>query len=322
MSLDLAELQNDLESAESKAGFLDKKYVRLPEEDCSVIIRILPPAPPGTFGRAKSKLYASTRIHRVNGKNVHCPKTMVENRWIGKCVVCDYYNSLWENSKKVDKEKAEELQGMARAIKPNPRWYFNVIVRKEYNQETNEEILNVGPKIWSVPKTVYEKILRAILGSKALEEAPLGDITDIKTGRDFKIIKQNKKGSGNNKYPSYDLSKFLDPSPLGTPDQVEKWMGSLHDLEAERQLKDMDWMRKQLRIHTGLEKDDETDFNGEEWGIVANKPATVSAVTTAVPSNTPSAAEMAAIHNLLGDDGSKTLDPDDDFLAGLRQVAG
>lgn len=257
--LDLNELlvENQRLTDDGQSNFLDN-FVQLPQKDGFLNIRLLPPAADGMFNRKKNIFVCKTRLHRVNNKSVHCPRELVNTsrgaRWQGECPICDRYNKLWEESKTKSPEEAERLQQMARAIKPYERFYYNCIVRSTVDPKTNETIKNVGPKILSVGKTLHAKIVQAIVGNPEADEEALGDVTDFKSGRDFKIIVKYVK-SGNQMFPNYDASKFLDSSPLGDPDQIENWMKNLHDLTALRVIKSQEELLNDLMIHFG-EKDD------------------------------------------------------------------
>src|SRR5690606_18583505 len=71
MALDLNELRREQTRLESQGNnnFLDN-FVRMPEGDGIVVVRILPP-------RKGQKLYCVTRTHKLGQKNFHCPQTLV-----------------------------------------------------------------------------------------------------------------------------------------------------------------------------------------------------------------------------------------------------
>lgn len=253
MGLDLNELRQEQTRLETSGqnNFLDN-FVRMPEGEGVVVVRILPP-------RKGQKLYCVTRTHKLGQKNIHCPQTLVNGKWQGFCPVCNYYRNLWKESDTKGGDEAEQLRAEARSIKPLERYYYNVIVRSLHNPNTGETEKDVGPKILSIGKQLHARIIRAILGDPALEEPELGDVTDRETGRDLKIIKRLRK-TGSEAYPNYDESKFAGPSSLGTDKQIAQWMEGLHDLQALRQVKNTEDLVKELRIFRGLEKDPSLDF--------------------------------------------------------------
>ncbi len=267
-SLNMSELLEENERLETPAGGSDflENFVRMPEKDGFVSVRLLPPAK----GR---KFFCATRTHRINNRSLHCPRELVNRNGIKRwedpdpknpCCVCKYYNELWKESEKLEGKAAEELQDRARKIKPLERYYYNCIVRSQVNPKTQEIEKNVGPKILSIGKTLHQVIVKSIVGDPQNDEEPKGDVTDVKAGRDFKIIKK-MKGVGSNSYPEYPGSKFLDPSPLGDKDQVEKWLDNLHDLSALRVLRPSEDMKIELKKHLGIIQDEATNFDITEF---------------------------------------------------------
>lgn len=265
--LDMAEVMTEAErvNAEPGAGGGDDyltKFVRLPERDGFVVMRFLP-------RKKGQKLYCATRIHTLTNpttkkkKSLHCPKQLVQTergpRWQGDCIICKYYSDLWQKSEQLSGKAQEDLQNKAREIKPVERYYYNVMVRSEKDPKTGETLKNVGPKIYSCGKTVHAKIMRAIVGDETAGEKPLGDVTHPTNGRDFRLVKKVVKGGGGKEYPSYDNSKFEDPTPLGEMDEMEQWINSLHDLQSLRVIKDEETLRHELRVHLGMVKEGEEE---------------------------------------------------------------
>lgn len=256
--------------------FLDH-FVKLPDGAGAVIMRILAPAPAGTFGRDKNPLFQYTRVHKVNGRNVHCLKELSRDskgklRFVGDCPICDYYSWLWQESEKKDPDEAAKLQSQARLIKPIERYYYNVIVRKETDPKTGENRENVGPKILAVGKTLHSIIVDNIVGNAEKSIDKLGDVTHPKTGRDFKLIKQLKQ-SGKEVYPAYESSKFLEVSAVD-PDLYKVWVSNLHDLVALRVVKDVPALKKELKIHLGLIPNEQTKFDPSEYQQVSETAVT------------------------------------------------
>jgi hypothetical protein len=183
-------------------------------------IRILP-------GKDEDTLfYAETKIHRIpNGdsqvKNVHCRKIHGE-----PCPMCDTYYSLWK-----EPHKNEDL---ARQIKPRSRYYMNVVDRESGNV-----------KILSVGIIVFKKIIGAMI------DEDFGDITDLQSGYDFKIVKIME-----GQWPKYDQSQPRPKSSeAGTKAEVAAWMESLHDIHALVKLEEYEDVKNSalslLPSHTG-----------------------------------------------------------------------
>jgi hypothetical protein len=326
MSLNLAELQGEaarLKEGNSGGGndFL-ANFVKFPEGNGVVVVRLLGPASTGMFDREKSPFYQATRIHRVNGKSIHCLKSLNGSKWDGECPICRYYNWLWQESEKKTPEEAAKLQSQARAIKPIERYYYNCIVRKEVDEQTGEVRENVGPKILSVGKTLHKMIIRAIVGDETLQEPALGDVTDVKIGRDFKIIK-TMRASGKDNFPNYDTSKFLDPSPLGTPEQVKLWLPNVHDLVALRLMKDPEELKIELKKHLGLVPNDtDSGFDPTEFQAAADEPVAVVRThteTRSEPARVEAKNDVVAAAAAATGDGSEAL-VDDDFFNTLKNM--
>jgi hypothetical protein len=180
--------------AGGNADFLSK-FIQL--QDGTNSVRILPGKDEDTM------FYAETKIHRVPDgqggvKNVHCRKIHGE-----PCPMCDTYYSLWK-----EPNKDEDL---ARQIKPRSRYYMNVVDR-----ETGDV------KILSIGVILFKKIIAAML------DEDFGDITDVASGHDFKIVKIME-----GQWPKYDQSQPRPKSSeAGSKAEVAAWMESLHDIHA------------------------------------------------------------------------------------------
>jgi len=258
-SIDVVDLEKDLKRANEagkpgvKVAQKKNRYVNMPEGKGSIVLRILPPAKGGM-------LVCKTRIHKMNNKmnnkNIHCPMVYNESteRWTGDCEICAYYKYLYSEVDRLTREDhyeaAEKIRAEAKSLKANERYYFVVIVRQELD-ENGVMQENVGPKIFSCGVKLYSKIIRAFTGDEAYKEPALGDITNWKTGRDLLVIKEITT-DGKFKFPNYDRSKFLEPSPLGTKEQVIHWMSNLPDLAAERHVMTSDEIDMELAIYRGL----------------------------------------------------------------------
>ncbi len=269
MAVDLSELRGELKRVSvnpgqqnSGGGFLDN-FVKMPESDGLVVVRILP----SKTGKVRD-IYQSTRLHSINNRKLHCPRELVGERYQGLCPICDYYNWLWKESKLRSKEEANEMQAEARSIKPVERYYLNAIVRSQTGTYRNNQPNKLNANlILSVGKQVFARVLRAMLGSEEDMEPALGDVTDVLEGRDFKILKKTKKGNDGQQYPYYEDSKFLDPSVLGSPAQQEEWLSGMFDLKTLREIKTAEELKREVRIHRKVEKDPTVGYDLSELGI-------------------------------------------------------
>lgn len=263
-ALDLDEIARESERVNSENqnssdDFL-QKFVKLPEREGYVLMRFLPRKKGGKF-------FCATRLHTLNNpatnqkRQYHCPRNLDENgKWKGDCIICKYYSDLWQKSMSLTGKAQEDLQNKAREIKPNERYYYNVIVRQEKDPKTNETLTNVGPKIYSCGKQVHGKIFRAMHGDKSSGEAALGDISDLNVGRDFRLVKKVVK-SGTREFPNYDFSKFEDKSVAGTKEDIDNWSNNLNDLSNLRKVKTEEELRHALRVHLGMVRDEAQEDN-------------------------------------------------------------
>ena len=204
MAIDLEAIRQKHEEISNAGGgggsFIDT-FIQLREG--TNVVRILPGKDEDT------EFYAETKIHRITfptsqdgltgGKvrNVHCLQTHGE-----KCPICELYYGLWKTGVKEDEDLARKIKGRA-------RYYMNVV-----NRETAEV------KILSVGIMIFQKLLNTIL------DEDYGDITDLKTGHDFKIVKTME-----GQFPKYDQSQARPKaSEAGSKGEVAEWLDSLHDV--------------------------------------------------------------------------------------------
>lgn len=313
MGLDLGSLQNDyktLKASEGSGGSFYENFVKMPEGKGSVSMRLLPPAPKGAFGNEENPFYLVTALHRVNGKSLHDIREYVNGKWVGRNPICEYMRTLWKESEQAAPAEAEQKRALYRQIKPVERYYYNVIVREERAEDGTVK-KNVGPKILSVGKTVHEIILRGILGDKEMNQPRLGDVTDFKNGYDFKLIKTIRK-SGDQSFPNYEGSHFLEQSPAGDPDECKRWMENLHDLRALRILKSYEELEHELLVHLGLKQDIVGGFDIAKYSSKSTSaPVAESKAAVSAPASVTVSAES---------DEADESGADEDFLEELRKL--
>lgn len=261
MGLDLASIQNDykgLKASEGSGGSFLENFVRMPEGKGSVVMRLLPPKPGAPF-------YLVTALHRVNGKSLHDIReyNRETGKWVGYNPIVEHNRHIWKQSEQAAPAERDRLQALYRQLKPVERYYYNVIVREERAEDGTVK-KNVGPKILSVGKMVHEIILRGILGDKEMNQPKLGDVTDLKNGYDFKLVKTIRK-SGDQQFPNYEGSHFLEQSPAGTPEEWETWMSNLHDLKSLRVLKTAEELEHELQVHLGLKQESSNGFDPSKF---------------------------------------------------------
>ena len=329
MGLDISALSADYKEAKtselssSSGGSFLENFVRMPEGKGSFVLLILPPAPDGAFGKSKSPFYQWTRIHKVNGKSLHDPREKVNGKWVGENPIGDYLKWLWKESEQASPDERDRMQSLYRELKPIERYYYNVIVRAETDESGNVK-KDVGPKILSVGKTVHEAILRGICGDKEMNQPKLGDVTDFKTGRDFKLVKTIRK-SGENTYPNYESSHFLDESPAAEPDQCKAWMENLHDLGSLRVLKTTQELENELMIQLGLKQETSSNFDPSKYqskpSVATSQVATPAKVKqVAEDEDEAPVAKVSKKATVPQDDDDEDI-ADQDFLEELKKLS-
>ena len=181
-----------------KSDFLSKFFMM---DEGTSVVRVLP-----AKDEANQEFSAESALHRLNAKNYHCPRVKGD-----KCPACDTYYNMWKEINAIGKEtpKGKELADLARQIKARKRYYMNVVDRRD----ESVKILSVGQKL-------FGKVLDCFF------DEDFGDITDLKEGWDFKIVKDTQ-----GQWPNYDKSSPKPKqSPAGTDAQNAQWMDELHDI--------------------------------------------------------------------------------------------
>ena len=147
-------------------------------------------------------------------------------------------------------------------------------------------------------------IVRAIVGDKDAGEEALGDVTNPKSGRDFKLVKKM-----NGEYPNYDLSKFLDSSALGEPDEINTWLENLHDLQAIRVVKTEDELKHALKVHLGLVEEAAQSDDSYDPSEFTSKPSAKSS-----SSNKPTSSADLGLETASSTVVEEEVMADDEFL--------
>lgn len=171
---------------------------------------------PGMDGKLP---YFTSRTHAIGKTPYPCPRRVREGKWLGDCVICDYYNDFHKNGQPRF-YKGAHFENDLMSIKPFERHRWNIIVR---GQEES------GVLIWSCGMGIHKMILEAIVGSSRpypFSSKPLGDVTHVQEGYDFNIVRSwIKSAPSGNQYPDYGNSRFsATPSPLGTKEEISRWL--------------------------------------------------------------------------------------------------
>lgn len=280
-ALDLNEIANEATRANTdprqKKGNKDYFFM---EKDGYAILRFLPKIK-GT------RFFQETRIHSLNAgankRQFHCTRLLTKKPdgktvWMPPqdgspdCVICRYYNHLWQKGDRLTGKAKEDMQNAARKLRPYERYYYNVIVREYLDPTTKKVVKNAGPLIFSCGKELHAKIMTAMVGDAQTGIKKLGDISNPTNGRDFRYVKKTVTGSGGMQYASYDQSTFEDVCPLGSEDEIEQWVGNFHALAALRKLSDEATMNRSLKVHLGVlpPEDDDMDYSQFEGGAAGD----------------------------------------------------
>ncbi len=238
--LNISELKaklNELKGGNASKNYdFMKKFYNPPDWNETLAARSTIRILPGAINSSgeNSVFFTETLLHKINGKNYHCPKKIGQ-----PCPICEYNRALWAT------EDQENIK-IARELKAKKKFYMNVIARERevIDEKTGDKQLmkNNGPLIYSCGVKVFEKIL------KFMVDEDYGDITDLENGYDFQIRKE-KQGE----WPNYDDSKARkDPSPAGTKEEIEEWMNNLHDLSILIRHESYNEIKHQLDIYRGI----------------------------------------------------------------------
>lgn len=173
----------------------DKTFLSVPENS-EKTVRILPSKTPDQLW------YSETKNHKIDGKTYGCLRVKPDGE--GKCPICEVYYSLYKT------ELPENIK-LAKSIKPNKRFFINVLDRS-----TNEvRVLACGIKL-------YEKILGCFFDPDFGE-----DFIDPEKGYDFRLI-MKKNGEFNDYTDSRPRPK---QTPLGNEEEKERWIAGSFDLQ-------------------------------------------------------------------------------------------
>ena len=198
---------------ENKGGEFTNNFLQIPEgtkEKPFTLVRLLPSKDEDV------PFFTRTSFHRFEkagpeGRDLtfHCNKIHNE-----QCPLCDLYFSTWAHVRDIESDKSLQkkhpLAQFANYLRAKDRFYFNVLERG------TDEI-----KILSCGIQLFNRIVETI------SDPDYGDITDVQTGFDFKIIKGSNGG-----YPSYTSSA---PRPKSEPlasskKRIEEILDSQHDI--------------------------------------------------------------------------------------------
>lgn len=218
-------------------------YIKLTEGNN--LVRILPSK------TDEKPFFAEVSVHKYKDAedkwhNYYCPKT--ESK---ACPFCDLVQDLWATHKtlKLPFKEKSKYGDLATKIKAKPRYYVNVVDRKiqELKDPTQSPV-----KILVMAKDLFELVISALVDPEFLVEGEEQDTTliSLTKGNDFQVI-MTKKGE----YPDFSTSKpRFKKTPAGTKQEIDTWMGSLHDIHSMGKAGDYEEGKKiAMTLRAGLE---------------------------------------------------------------------
>ena len=163
--------------------------------------------------------------YNVGTSGFLCPK----KNFGDNCPVCDFANQLWNEGTEESKRQAKDLFAKQRFFSP-------VLVRGEEAE---------GIKVWGYGKMAYEKLLTIVL------DPDYGDITDVETGNDLKIMYGKLPGAS---FPRTDIrprprKSVLCDDAVGGDDRCAELLESMPDFENLFERKSTEEVRSILDQH-------------------------------------------------------------------------
>jgi hypothetical protein len=147
---------------QSEEGGTGTKFWKLPSKfEGTKVIRILPPIK----SQGEKLFFHQYKYHFLSGTSIQCAGR-------NKCKICKKASQLWDGN-----NRDGESSLTAKKLFAKDAYLSRIVVRED--GEDKVEVFGFG-------NGIYEKIKAAILNED------FGDITDIKEGNDFKLIKTGK----------------------------------------------------------------------------------------------------------------------------------
>lgn len=166
----------------------------------------------------------------------NCPTTIGE-----PCPICSSNSADWNSGIEDNKE-------IARKQKRKLRYYANVLIVSDPKHPENDgqvKIFSFGPKI-------FDKIMDKM--NPVFEDEEPVNVFDYWEGADFKLRQRKVEG-----YPNFDQSVFMNPSAIGSDDEIVSIAKKQHLL---KDLVD----KKQFKSYAELEKKFNEIRNGDNEG--------------------------------------------------------
>lgn len=180
----------------------------------SIRFRIIPP-----FCPVALQWHSFSRLKDTDYWLLQCPKRRVRDAiaatgpgsWEGECAACEYW------SQDLRYNPSPEIQ---KDIKPYQRYYYKVLDRS---------VREPTPTLLPVTTSIHKTVIGFMIGGDDMDIEPLGDITNMNTGRDLTVwVKRLVAG-----FPEYGV-KYHDFGPaLDSPQMCDffaDWPDNFDDL--------------------------------------------------------------------------------------------
>lgn len=213
-----ARYQKDLENASFRGSAEKIPYLKLAAGK-SVKIRILPGEDPEDL--SKDFFCKSINFYGMNPDKPTIP--VISPRTLDSSAYCPMYEAYLALKKSASKSD----QDAAGKIRPNTRYYMNVLVK---SGEHAGKVM-----VYAAPKQVWESAITH------MSNPDYGDITDPEKGFDFNLTRTGE--SMNN--TTYSLMAVPAPRPIAsTQDEIDEILAQRFDLSIFRQPPSVDEIKK------------------------------------------------------------------------------
>lgn len=165
------------------------------------------------------------------------------------CPIKELTDKLRDRTGKTE-EQAKEDWILAKKLLPKTKYHAIVIDRD--NQDA-------GPMIWVFPQSVAKTLYGFML------DEDYGDITCPRSGMDIKV----KRTVGDSGFREYDIKVRPSRTPLGTDDEIRKWMSNLPSVDSlyeEKSYEELDQILKRFLAGDDIEDDSSDDASAERDG--------------------------------------------------------
>lgn len=243
MAVNLDKIKERLDKLSGQGKGQQRKDIWGPPDDGkAAIVRILP-WPDGNSGDPFKERWFYYGI----GKGRSIPAPFQFNK----------PDPISELRKKFYDESTKESLELAGKLKPQRRFYAPVIVRGLEAE---------GPKLWPFSKTVAKSLYDEMMDEE------IGDITDLTTGYDVKVVKSKEQGQ---QYASASAKTVKRPSPIitGTKAEVQKkideWMKAVPNLDEI--FPQMSYEEVEKRMNDYINADEQKTSDGTEGAARGGK---------------------------------------------------